>query len=99
MITKRSKACDISQSVKIAVWERDGGYCIVCGSPQAMPNAHYISRAHGGLGIEENIVTLCQKCHDKYDKSTLRPRIKEFIKNYLKNKYPDWDEGELIFKK
>ena len=32
-----------------------------------MPNAHYISRAHGGLGIEENIVTLCLDCHNNYD--------------------------------
>lgn len=31
----------------------------MCGSSYAMPNAHYIARAQGGLGIEENIVTLC----------------------------------------
>lgn len=99
MKSKRSKMCDITQKVKNIVWERDGCCCIICGSPQAMPNAHFIPRAHGGLGIEKNIVTLCLKCHDKYDKSTSRPEIKKYIMNYLKHKYPDWDEGELIFKK
>lgn len=37
--------------------ERDGGYCIVCGRPGS-PWCHYIPRAHGGLGIAENIITL-----------------------------------------
>lgn len=96
---KRSKACDIPQAVKNAVWERDCGYCIRCGNTQAMPNAHYISRAHGGLGIEENIVTLCQKCHDIYDHSSQRPELKEYIKNYLKNKYPNWDEKNLVYRR
>lgn len=44
-MNKRSKACDISQKVKKKVWERDNHRCIICGSPYAMPNAHYISRA------------------------------------------------------
>lgn len=99
MKSKRSKACDIPQKVKDKVWERDGFYCIKCGNPQAMPNAHYISRAHGGLGIEENIVTLCQECHDIYDHSPRRPEFREYIKNYLKNKYPDWDEKNLVYRR
>lgn len=45
---KRTKALDIPKTVKDEVWERDGHQCIICGSPYAMPNAHYISRAHGG---------------------------------------------------
>jgi len=56
MKSKRSKATDISQSVKMKVWERDNHCCIVCGYNQnVMPNGHYISRAKGGLGIEQNI--------------------------------------------
>lgn len=98
MKSKRSKACDISLSVKKKVWERDNR-CILCGSPQAMPNAHYISRSKGGLGIEQNIVTLCLNCHRRYDQSTERPIIKEFIKEYLKGKYEQWSEDELLYKK
>lgn len=55
MKSKRSKATDIPQKVKQAVWERDGGRCVVCGCCRnVMPNAHFISRSKGGLGIEEN---------------------------------------------
>lgn len=44
-MSKRSKACDISPKVKKKVWERDNHCCIICGSPYAMPNAHYIKRS------------------------------------------------------
>lgn len=96
---KRTKALDISKKVKDAVWERDGHRCILCGSYQAMPNAHYIPRSHGGLGIEQNIVTLCHVCHHKYDNTTERSFLGERIKHYLKFKYSDWDETKLIYKK
>ena len=107
MKSKRSKACDISQKVKQAVWERDGGCCVVCGNNyNVMPNGHFISRAKGGLGIEENIVTLCteltpNKCHRKYDFGTKQEReeIGNKIENYLKSKYPNWDKEKLFYKK
>ena len=104
---KRSKACDISQKVKEKVFERDNGCCVVCGnSYNVMPNAHYISRAKGGLGIEENVVTLCtglteNNCHYKFDNGTKeqKTKIKEKIKNYLISIYPGWNEEMLIYKK
>lgn len=97
--SKRSNATDIPQKVKEIVWERDNHQCIVCGNPYAMPNAHYISRAHGGLGIEQNIVTLCQKCHDRYDNGDKRKEYGDWIRAYLKSKYPDWDEAKLVYQK
>lgn len=100
MKTKRSKACDIPQAVKQKVWERDGARCIICGSPTAMPNAHYIGRAQGGLGVEQNIVTLCQTCHHTYDNSPKRPVYREYIKKYLIDKYgAGWDEEQLVYNK
>lgn len=107
MKSKRSKSTDISQRVKQIVWERDGGKCVVCGnSYNVMPNAHYIPRSKGGLGIEQNIVTLCteftkNKCHRKYDFGSYEERqyIEQVIKNYLKTKYPDWDEENLVFRR
>lgn len=100
MKTKRSKACDITQTVKQRVWERDGERCIVCGSPYAMPNAHFIPRSKGGLGIEQNIVTLCQSCHFKYDNTASRPIYREYIKGYLQGKYgAEWNEEKLTYKK
>lgn len=96
---KRTMALDISKVVKDAVWERDGHRCILCGNPQAMPNAHFIARSQGGLGIEQNIVTLCRQCHNDYDNSPLRPLLREEIRAYLQGQYPDWDETRLVYRK
>lgn len=95
---KITKALDISPEVKRRVYERDGGLCIICGK-QGAPNAHFIARSQLGLGVEENIVTLCPECHSDYDQSFLRKQYREIIKNYLKTRYSDWDEEKLIYKK
>ena len=105
----RSKACDIPMSVKERVFERDNCACVICGNMyNVYPGAHYISRNHGGLGIEQNIVTLCGdltdarcQCHRKYDKGTPEEKaeIGARIKAYLQSKYPDWDEEKLIYRK
>lgn len=64
-----------------------------------MPNAHYIPRSQGGLGIEENVVTLCLDCHMRYDNGAGRERTKAEIKSYLEEIYPGWDESNLTYKK
>lgn len=97
--SKRSKACAIPSKVKAAVWERDGQRCILCGSNQGQPNAHYIPRSHGGLGVEQNIITLCPTCHYRFDQTTERAVIKTAIANYLHRTYPDFDEKDLYYKK
>lgn len=95
---KETKATKIPEKVKKAVWERDGKCCIVCFKP-GNPWCHYIPRSQGGLGIEENIITLCDDCHKLFDQSAKRRYMKEYIKRYLKMKYPGWDETKLIYKK
>ena len=99
MKTKRAKACDITKKVKDIVWERDNHQCIICGSCQAMPNSHYIRRSQGGLGIEENIVTMCQRCHREYDQGNGRLAIATYTEHYLRSKYPNWNPQNLIYKK
>ena len=106
MKSTRSKATDISESVKQRVWERDGGRCVVCGSHIAMPNAHYIPRSKGGLGIEENIITLCTSmtpnhCHERFDKGTQKEReqIRKIIRSYLQERYSNWNEENLVYHK
>jgi hypothetical protein len=69
------------------------------GNPNAFPNAHYISRSQGGLGIEQNIVTLSIEAHHAYDNTTLRPILRLQIKEYLQSKYEDWDESKLVYRK
>ena len=99
MKSRRTKALEIPQKVKTKVYERDGGCCVWCGSPSGQPNAHYIPRSRSGLGIEENILTLCWPCHLKYDQSTDRAKMGEYFRRYLESKYPDWDESKLYYKK
>jgi 5-methylcytosine-specific restriction endonuclease McrA len=99
MKSKRAKACDISKKVKDIVWERDGHRCIVCGSYQAMPNSHFIRRSQGGLGIPENIVTMCMTCHRMYDQYIDRENMESFVEKYLRSHYPDWDRKNLVYKK
>lgn len=105
----RTKALGITIRVKEEVAERDSfdGWpcCILCGSPAPVNNrlafscAHYINRAQGGLGVEENVLTLCPGCHYRFDQTTDREMLKPFFGRYLKEHYPDWDEKNLYYKK
>lgn len=99
---KQTEACNITPKVKAIVHERDNGMCIIpnCGK-RGQPNAHYIARSHGGLGIEENIVSLCHEHHNEYDNGTGRYRVvlEEEIESYLRSKYEGWDRSKLIYDK
>lgn len=98
--SRAAQACEIPPYVKEAVWERDGGRCVLCGTTHnTSPSAHYIPRSHLGLGIEENIVTLCMACHTDYDNSPMRGYYKDQIRRYLKMRYKDWDEKKLVYRK
>ena len=97
--SKRSKACDISLKVKKIVWKRDEEKCICCGSKNASPVCHFIPRSKSGLGIEENIVTLCTNCHRNFDHTDFRPEYRNYIRAYLQTKYPNWNEESLVYRK
>lgn len=96
---RMSKACDISPKVRIKVIARDNCECIICRRFSPLQVAHYIGRAQGGLGIEQNLVTLCAYCHADYDNGKHRADYGEYIRNYLKWTYEDWNEDDLVFKK
>ena len=98
---KLSKATAIPKKVKMVVWKRDNYRCIFCKKPVEwnLANSHYIKRSHSGLGIEENIMTNCARCHSLFEESIYRERMKEFAKNYLMSKYDHWNEDILTYKK
>lgn len=98
--SKRAKALSVSQTVKRAVYDRDMGACVWCGLP-GIPEAHYIPRSMGGLGVEENILTLCRNCHGRYDNGARAERqcMREEFKRYLSSLYDDWDEDNLIYRR
>lgn len=95
---KRTKAVAITPKVRAAVEERDNYCCIFCGKA-GRGEAHFISRAQGGLGIEENIITVCRSCHHEMDNGLLTPIYREKAEQYLKAQYPEWDKSKLIYKK
>lgn len=104
----RTKELAIPRKVKVAVAARDSCQrwpcCILCGKPAptrwplAFSCAHYISRAQGGLGIEENILTLCPTCHREYD-GERRRELRPILERYLREHYPGWDESKLTYTK
>lgn len=106
---KETKATSISDSVRRRVAARDefDGWpcCIICGkpapylAPTAFSCAHVIPRSEGGLGVEENIVTLCPRCHMMYDQGIDRRTTAQYIEEYLKSKYPYWDKEKLYYRR
>lgn len=108
-MSERTKSLGISIAVKEAVAERDSfdGWpcCLLCGAPAPANNilafscAHYISRAQGGLGREDNTLTLCPACHERYDQTPDRETIKPYFRRYLMEHYPNWKEENLMYKK
>lgn len=87
-MSKRSKACDIPKEVRIEVYQRDK-CCIICSSIHNLTIAHFISRAKSGLGIKENLVALCILCHHEMDNGKNSLEIKEKVRAYLNNLYPE----------
>lgn len=104
---KDTKARDFNRKAKEAISERDSidGWpcCVNCGAAApaslAWSNAHFISRAQGGLGIPENGLTLCPACHRKYDQTTAREGLREYFRQYLMECYPGWREADLYYRK
>lgn len=104
---KSTKAQDFTKAAKEAIADRDSfdGWpcCVNCGraAPErlAWSNAHYISRAQGGLGAPENGLTLCPQCHARYDQSADRERLRAWFRQYLAERHPGWDEEKLYWRK
>lgn len=98
--SKRAKALAIDTKTKRLVHDRDGGLCVNCRRPGS-PEAHYIPRSMGGLGCEENILTLCRKCHDIFDNGCreVREEMRGRFAAYLASFYDGWDEENLIYRK
>lgn len=93
-----TKATGISKEVKAIVGERDRYTCVVCRRP-GIPNAHYIRRSQCGLGIEENIVTLCPTCHERFDNGDKRIEYGKIIKEYLDGLYPGFSDEDRKYRK
>jgi len=98
-MSERKKSTDIDSRSRNEVHERDGHRCVYCGrTDKPIELAHFISRAHGGKGVPQNLLSLCIDCHRRFDGAE-RNDMRNFLKEYLKTLYPDWDEKDQIFRK
>lgn len=108
-----TKHTAIPASVKALVAKRDctngPATCILCGAPGG-PHCHVVRRSQGGMGIEENIVTLCGPCHYAFDEGIglkrleplgfrTREDISKYIEGYLKSFYPGWSREKVTYRK
>jgi 5-methylcytosine-specific restriction endonuclease McrA len=55
----------ISEEVKLAVFQRDGGRCVQCGSNFDIQYDHIIPVAMGGSSTVENLQILCATCNQR----------------------------------
>ena len=99
-MNKRTKATSIPPKIRQEVEERDNHRCVFCNTPyDVRGEAHYIRRSQGGLGIPQNLLTTCRKCHRQLDEGQAKELYREKAKQYLMSKYPIWNEEDLIYNK
>jgi 5-methylcytosine-specific restriction endonuclease McrA len=104
---QKTNSLAISNETYNKVFERDGS-CALCNTlglhekliQDAIKNIsailechHYIPRSRLGMGIEQNLIMLCKYHHMEETK------YRDEIKKYLKSKYQNWKETDLVFKK
>ena len=98
MKSKRTKACEITPEVRQRVEERDNGCCIFCGRA-GRGEAHFVNRSQGGLGTEENLLTVCRECHRQMDNGLNTTIYRDKAESYLKSIYPNWNRSQLVYNK
>ena len=108
--SKQARAREFSQKTRQRILSRDGDRCIFCVMGYHMEKAdwyaksllsimHYVPRARGGLGIEQNGAVGCEYHHHMMDNGHegRRAEMLERFREYLKGIYPNWDEKALQY--
>lgn len=62
-VSEKIRSRYIPKQIKLLVWERDGGACVVCGSKFNLQFDHIIPFSKGGANSPENLQILCEHCN------------------------------------
>jgi hypothetical protein len=62
-LDQASRRQNVPQVVRVAVWQRDGGRCVECGSQSDLEFDHVIPISMGGSNTERNLQLLCESCN------------------------------------
>lgn len=62
-VSEKIRSRYIPKQIKLFVWERDGGACVVCGSKFNLQFDHIIPFSKGGANSPENLQILCEHCN------------------------------------
>jgi tetratricopeptide (TPR) repeat protein len=60
---ERQSRTAIPEDVRHAVWRRDEGRCVQCGSQESLEFDHIIPVSRGGSNTERNLQLLCEPCN------------------------------------
>jgi hypothetical protein len=61
----RTSRAAIPEKVRHAVWRRDGGNCVECGTNENLEFDHIIPVSRGGANTERNLQLLCAQCNGR----------------------------------
>ncbi|MDP2712237.1 MAG: HNH endonuclease signature motif containing protein [Solirubrobacteraceae bacterium] len=64
-LARRARREPVPREVKLAVFERDAGCCVECGSSFEIQYDHVIPLALGGASTVENLQILCAPCNQR----------------------------------
>lgn len=62
-LDRKGERQPIPRDTKVAVWQRDQGRCVDCGSKVELEFDHIVPLALGGSNTERNIQLLCANCN------------------------------------
>lgn len=81
--TPGSQYC-MDRELAVKVFSRDDYRCQSCGRDERLGIHHITPRAEGGADIIENLIVLCNQCHDAVEEADIHSR--ELIKNWSAEK-------------
>lgn len=56
----------INRKLRTQILKRDNNQCCKCGRVEGMEVHHIISRLNNGTDVEDNLITLCDPCHQEW---------------------------------